>query len=291
MTGFGAGSSDLPGGGRLVVELRAVNHRFLDVRVRAPADQPDLGALVEDLVRKSLGRGRVESAVRLEGWNAPPVTLDVARAKAAFTALEALRDELAPGEPVPLSLLAAVPDLFASHRPRVDPDALRSAAGEAFAAAAAALQEMRAQEGASLARDLGDRLARVEALVSALQAEADQVVDAWHARLRERVARLLDGSDVPVDEARLAQELATLAERSDVAEELTRLASHCAQFRQAMDQGGAAPVGRRLDFLLQEMNREANTIGSKSVEARLAHRVVDLKAELERLREQVQNVL
>jgi len=291
MTGFGAGSSDLPGGWRLVVELRAVNHRFLDVRVRAPADQPDLGALVEDLVRKSLGRGRVESAVRLEGWNAPPVTLDVARAKAAFTALEALRDELAPGEPVPLSLLAAVPDLFASHRPRVDPDALRSAAGEAFAAAAAALQEMRAQEGASLARDLGDRLARVEALVSALQAEADQVVDAWHARLRERVARLLDGSDVPVDEARLAQELATLAERSDVAEELTRLASHCAQFRQAMDQGGAAPVGRRLDFLLQEMNREANTIGSKSVEARLAHRVVDLKAELERLREQVQNVL
>jgi len=290
MTGFGAGVADLDSGGRLVVELRSVNHRYLDVRVRAPSDQPQLGGVVEETLRKHLDRGRVEAVVRLEGQAAPGVSLDEARARDAFAALARLRDELAPGTDVPLALLGAVPDLFAAPRSGASTDELRDAGARAATGATDALIAMRRREGASLAEDLTRRLAQVRRLVTELSRDADDTLDAWHGRLRERVGRLLEGTGVAVDPQRLAQEVATLAERSDIAEELTRLGSHCDQFGEALA-AGDEPVGRRLDFLLQEMNREANTIGSKGADASIAHRVVDLKSELERLREQVQNVL
>ncbi len=147
---------------------------------------------------------------------------------------------------------------------------------------------MREREGASLRDDLARRVARVRHLALEIERRAPNVLDAHRLRLKERAERLRAGSDIEVDDARLEQEIAIFAERCDICEELTRLESHCAQFVELL--GSQESTGRRLDFLLQEMAREANTIGAKSLDATVAHGVVDVKAEIERMREQVQNV-
>ena len=285
MTGFGVGEASTPVG-RLVVEVRAVNHRFLDVRVRAPRELADLGAFAEQLGREKLARGRVEVAIRVESSNGQGVALDEGRARAAFAALCALRDELAPGSEVPLAVLAAVPDLFAPAADRAR-DTMRAGCRDAFDRAVSALEGMRADEGRALADDLRVRLSGVRRAAEAIGLRAPQLVEGYQRRLRARIARLV-GGEAPLDPGRLEQEIALLADRSDVSEELTRLSSHCAQFEALFDSRDAC--GRRLDFLLQEMVREVNTIGSKAQDAEVAHLVVDAKSELERMREQVQNV-
>ena len=288
MTGYGAAAVELPRGGRLLVRLRAVNHRFLDVRVRLPDELLELAPAVERTLR-CLQRGRVEVRVDLEGEGATGLVLRRERARAALEQLRALRDEVAPGEPLPLSLLSVVPELFApEHGP--DPDQWRTVLDEALERATAQLEAMRRAEGEALAADLLARLGHVEQLLGQLEEAAPQVADQLAQRLRERVQRLLqDGVDL--EAGRLEQEVALLAERSDVAEELTRLRSHVAQFRNLLETGAEQPVGRRLDFLLQEMAREANTAGVKCAEAGMQHVVVELKAEIERLREQSNNIL
>jgi uncharacterized protein (TIGR00255 family) len=284
MTGFGVGEAQTPAG-RLIVELRTVNHRFLDVRVRAPRELSDLVSFVENLARERLSRGRVEVAVRVEG-GAAAISLDVERARSAFLALAKLRDELSPESEVPLSILAAVPDLFAPATER-ERESMRVACRAAFEQSLGALGTMRADEGRAHAQDLGARHSAVRKAADAISARAPFVLELYHKRLRQRVGRLL-GPETHVDAGRLEQEVALLADRSDVTEELTRLSSHCSQFDVLLSGGEA--VGRRLDFLLQEMVREANTIGSKAQDADVAHLVVELKSELERMREQVQNV-
>lgn len=288
MTGFGEAQIAL-GESRLLVETRAVNHRYLEVRVRMPRELADHATFVEQLVRKTAGRGRVEVIVRLEGAAAGAPVLDVARARAAFAQLVALRDTLQPGEPVPLSLLSCVPDLFAPSDV-LHGDGARAALTTAVERACDALARMRLVEGHALAADLRARLADVRAHLAALHVRLPQVVAAYRERLRERLALLLRGAEVTVDPARLEQELALFADRADVAEELTRLDSHTTQLDALFDDDGET-VGRRLDFLLQETMREANTIGSKSPDAEVTKHVVSLKADLERMREQAQNVL
>lgn len=287
MTGFGFGEAAVGGAGKLGVEIRAVNHRYLDIRVRVPAQLPDLAGTIETLARERLSRGRFEVTVRLDGPAPFALSLQMERARSVFTALVELRDELAPGTEVPLSLLAAVPDLFV---PTVDVlgDGLRAAATTAFASALVALDEMRAREGAALAQDISRRLASVRALAALVQERAPHVVETYRKKLKERAERLRAGSDVEVDQGRLEQELALFADRVDICEELTRLASHVAHFETVL--AGSEGVGRRLDFLLQEMVREVNTVGAKSQDVPIAHAVVELKAEIERMREQVQNI-
>ncbi len=286
MTGFGLGEAPV-GAGKLAVEIRGVNHRFLDVRVRLPRELMDLSAFVEQLARERLARGRFEIAVRVDGVALGVPVLDRERARAAFKALGELRDELAPGAEVPLSMLGAIPDLFVSSVER-ELDAVRAAARSAFDAAAIALDAMRTREGAALRDDLSTRLARVRELARKVQERAPDVVEAHRRRLRERAERLRAATDLELDGARLEQEIVLFAERSDVCEELTRLESHCGQFAGLL--AGEEAVGRRLDFLLQELAREANTVGAKSPDAQIAHAVVEIKAEVERMREQVQNV-
>ncbi len=285
MTGFGVGEAEAPAG-RLVVEVRAVNHRFLDVRVRAPRELGDLVSFAEHIARERLARGRVEIGIRVEGSAPTAISLDGDRARAAFQALSALRDELAPGSEVPLSLLATVPDLFTAAIDR-ERDSMRASCRVAFERAVDALERMRGDEGAVLAEDLRGRLRAVRKSAEAIALRGPQVVDHHQRRLRQRITRLT-GPEVPLDPGRLEQEIALLADRSDVTEELTRLASHCAQFDALVN--GLEACGRRLDFLLQEMVREVNTIGSKAQDADVAHLVVEVKSELERMREQVQNV-
>ncbi len=286
MTGFGLGEAPV-GTGKLAVEIRGVNHRFLDVRVRLPRELGDLISFVEQLAREKLARGRYEVAVRVDGVTLGAPVLDRDRARAAFQALKELRDELAPGSDVPLSLLGAIPELFVSTVDR-ELERLRAAARTAFDAAVVALDAMRTHEGAALREDLVKRLARVRQLARDVEKRAPEVIETHRKRLRDRAERLRAATDLELDPARLEQEIVLFAERSDVCEELTRLESHCAQFAGLL--GSDEAVGRRLDFLLQELAREANTVGAKSPDATIAHAIVEAKAEIERMREQVQNV-
>ncbi len=286
MTGFGIGEAPL-GAGKLALEIRGVNHRFLDVRVRMPRELSELSAFVEQTAREKLARGRFEIAVRVEGLLLNASVIDRDRARAAYKALCELRDEIAPGTDVPFAMLASVPDLFVSSVER-EIDAVRGALRGAFAAAIVSLDEMRAREGVALRDDLARRLDTVRKLGRLVGERSPDVVEAHKKRLRERADRLRIATELEVDPGRLEQEIALFAERVDICEELTRLESHCMQFAQLTRSSEA--IGRRLDFLLQEMAREANTVGAKSPDAQISHSIVEVKAEIERMREQVQNV-
>ena len=286
MTGFGVGDAPL-GDGRVTVELRALNHRFLDVRVRLPEELLEQSFFVEQLARESLARGRFDIGVRLEGAALPPPLFSIERARALYRGLCQLRDELAPGTDLPITALTGMPDLVTTPT-SADSESSRTAVRAAFEQALQRLDEMRVQEGLALRRELHARLDSARRLRRAISARGGEMLEGYRARLRERLERLLSESGVQLDPLRLEAEIVILADRSDVTEELVRLDSHFDQFAHLLATDG--PVGRRLDFLLQEIGRESNTIGAKSQDAPIAHLVVEMKAELERIREQVQNV-
>jgi uncharacterized protein (TIGR00255 family) len=286
MTGFGA-SRGAAGGEELDVEVRSVNHKFCEVKVRVPRELGSLEIEVARIVKDRLARGGVEVSVRRPGAAsgvAPRV--DVALAESYARAFREIQARLGLPGPVTLAEVLGAEGVVRLEERAVDPDAAREALRRALAGALDALVEMRAREGEALARDLAGRIDGIEALAARVEGLGPQVVEHHRARLAERVQELVRG--VPVDAGRLEQEVALLADRTDVTEELTRLRSHIAQVRGLLQL--AEPGGRKLDFLVQEMHREVNTIGSKSQSAEIATLVVALKAEVERLREQVQNV-
>jgi uncharacterized protein (TIGR00255 family) len=286
MTGFATGQAPL-GAGRVALEIRALNHRFLDVRVRLPNELSEHSFFLEQLARATLARGRYDIGVRLEGPALPPPEFDLERARSAYQALTRLRDELAPGADLPITTVAALPDVMNASS-SADAEVVRESLRAALQSACTNLEKMRRAEGLALRRELLGRVAKARRLCEQTAERSGEVLQLHRTRLRERLARLLDDVGVPLDKGRLETELALMAERSDVTEELVRMRSHFDQLEQLLDVD--APVGRRLDFLLQEIGREANTTGAKSQDAPLAHLVVDLKAEIERMREQVQNV-
>lgn len=286
MTGFGSGRGSA-GGEEVVVEVRSVNHKFCEVKIRLPRE---LGALETDIgrtVKDRLARGGIEVTVRRAGAGgsmAPRVDAPLAEAYARAYAEVAAR--LGLHGQVQLSDIIAAEGVIRLDDRDADLDAARAATERALGQALDALVAMRVREGEALRRDLEARLVTVEGLVVRVEALAPQAVEHHRTRLAERVQELTRG--IPLDPSRLAQEIALLAERTDVAEEVTRLRSHVAQARQLL--GSGEPAGRKLDFLVQEMHREGNTIGSKSQHAEISAVVVALKAEIERMREQVQNV-
>lgn len=286
MTGFGVGAAPL-GGGRVVVEARAVNHRYLDLRVRVPRELADHAMYLEQVARARLTRGRVELAVHAEALPPPAHGFDRARALAAMRSFGDVAKELGLEGPAPISLLGSVPDLFVAEG-SYDPEPARAALREALDVALAGMDSMRRAEGAHLAGELRAMLDRVIEGLDALASHAEGMTARYMARARQRVLALLGGARPEVDGARLEQELATLAERGDVAEEVARLRSHASQAAALF--GRDEGVGRRLDFILQEMLREANTVGAKSTDAAVSSSVVALKSELERMREQAQNI-
>jgi len=288
MTGFGVGDVALAGG-RVIAEVRSVNQRFLDIRARLPRELADLTLFAEQVARERLRRGRVELFVHTEGSVLSACVLDKVRARAAYRALSELRDELAPGAEVPLSLLSSIPDLFA---PPAGPEleAVRGAVKGAVERAIDAMEAMCRREGEALAADLRGRCEVLRQLLRAIMSHLDVAREAARRRLRERLERLVAGSDLSLDASRIETEVLLLAERGDVSEELTRFESHLDQFCSVLSADRTEPVGRRLDFLLQEKLREANTLSAKAQDAFISQQVVAIKVELERLREQVQNV-
>jgi uncharacterized protein (TIGR00255 family) len=286
MTGFGFGDAAFAGG-RLTVEIRSANQRFLDVRARLPAELSHFSMFVEQVVRERVRRGRVDVVVRSEGLGGTPAVLDRERARSAIAALAELRDEMAPGAELPLSLLVAVPGLFSIAEPEAE--TVRGALRTAVEASIHAMETMLRREGDALALDLGTRAGRVSEMLLDVRRRADLLPSIAKKRLEERLMRILVSADAPVDAARLEAELLLFADRSDITEEITRLASHVDQFQATLVEK-SDPVGRKLDFLLQEMLREAHTIAAKAQDSRISERIVAFKVELERLREQVQNI-
>lgn len=288
MTGYGAASAE-SADRRFEVELRSVNHRYCDVRTHLPSELAALSKPLEDYVRKQVTRGRVDVSVQIElrSTEALRPHVDLDRARMYFEACREVADALE----LPLTIGAEqVLEASGAIRMTTPPPDLDGAKEALFAAAGdalVALLAMRRAEGAALENDLASHLDGVKALASAIGRDLHRAVADRKRKLEQRIDELL-GSEHALDSNRLAQEVAMIADRVDVTEELERLQSHCDQFKGLLSKESS--VGRKLDFLIQEMNREANTIGSKCADAAIAHLVVDLKAELERMREQVQNV-
>jgi uncharacterized protein (TIGR00255 family) len=282
MTGYGRGVVQ-QGDVRATVDVRAVNHRFVDLKLRGAAVSPAVEEAIASKVRSAIERGAVTVSVHVQReTGAAGMSIDAVAAKRAYELLTQTANRLGLAGP-DLALVLAQPGVVvdAGEAAAEDPPVLG-----ALDAALAQLDQMRIAEGKALAADLEARLAELLALRATIATLAAGVPMLASRRLHERVKRLLD--DVEVDPARLAQEVALLADRADVTEELVRLTSHVDQMRALLDSPGAA--GRRLDFLVQEIGRELNTIGSKSTVAEISATVVEAKAVLEKVREQVQNV-
>jgi uncharacterized protein (TIGR00255 family) len=287
MTGYGKGEAASPAG-RFVVEIRAVNSRYAEVTVKLPRSLLALEGEVKRLVTERIKRGKVDVFVQRDGIVGPDALpkANIPLAKAYHDAFLRMKEALGLPDPISLFLLAGQKDVLTTSEAESTPEEVKGDLLAAVAGAIVTLEGMRGQEGAALLADLQGRLGTVDALLGGVAERAPRSVAANAERLRERVLQLAGESGV--DEARLAQEVAILADRGDISEELVRFRSHQAQFAATLEL--AEPVGRKLDFLLQEMNREVNTVGSKAGDLEIAALVVELKAELEKIREQVQNV-
>jgi uncharacterized protein (TIGR00255 family) len=288
MTGFGRGEAHLEDV-HVSVELRAVNHRFADLQFKAPRAYGALQPRIEARVREDIERGRIEILVRREvaSADARVVVIDEGLATSYAKAASQLADRLGrSGEQLPLRDLLGLPGVAQVRDAEVDPDGDLPIVLEAIGAALTALIGMRVAEGARLAADVRSRLAEIERLVG----EVEQLASEAPALIRDRIVRRVQGllGDVKVDADRLLQEASVLADKVAIDEETTRLRSHLAQAEELLNTPGA--VGRRLDFLIQEFQREVNTIGSKATGTQIAPRVVAMKSEVEKIREQVANI-
>ncbi len=292
MTGFGEAEqdSDL---GRVRVEMRTVNHRYLNVQVRVPGGMDRLQNTLEAHVRSRFARGHLTLRVSLgPGSTDDPdaVPVDVERARGYRNALRRLQEELGVGGSVDVGLIAGFREVFREPEAEagaeeLDPELVLELTDQA----ADQVLEMREAEGARLAQDLSQRLDAMEVELEAIEVRAPERLVEHRDRLRETVRELLDGQ-APVDEDRIAREIAHLAERWDIHEELVRFRSHLEMFRDTLEAGSPDGVGKRFGFIAQEVLREVNTMGSKANDAELAQHVVNLKGEVERLREQLENI-
>ena len=285
MTGYGAGEKPL-GEASVSVEARSVNHRYLEVSCRGPRWSLALEGEVREAVKKRFSRGRFDIYIRSgeEGNHASPI--DAEAAKSLLAELNSLKSELGIAGEVDLSILTSFRDLLKSAEPEPDKDEIRAVLLESLGDALDALGEMRRKEGAALAKDILEHLAAVKDGCEEIAERLSEARRLLTGRMRERILEIAEGVDM--EEGRLEQEMIYAAERGDISEELSRLASHVVQFREMLETEG--PIGRKLDFLTQEMNREANTISSKSIDLTLTQSAVEVKSAIEKIREQVQNV-
>lgn len=288
MTGFGAAEGPV-GGSRVSVELRSVNHRFFNPSLKLPNALSKWEGEAREFLRQRISRGHVTVSARVVRDETTGMVLDEVRFAAAAAALKELKERYGLSGDVDVATVLRMPDILQVSR---DDAGLETGTVEellaVIAAATRALHEMRLAEGGRLAQVISERLALVEEAVARLNARAPERLEAQRLRLRENVERLAGG--ISVDPQRLAQEIAILADKLDVGEELDRFGSHITAFREALASRTGEGVGKRLGFLLQELLREANTTGSKANDAPMLQDVVAIKEELERIREQVENV-
>ena len=271
------------------VEMRCVNRRYCEIVVHMPTELLPLEELVKKLIGAKISRGRVEVTVKRQTdlFEVPQVQVNLPLARSYYRALCKLDEVLGTDEGVRLETVLAMDKIVVPSEPKLDLQKTQEALSSCIQEALGHIDTMRIREGERIYDDFQHRLGLVEEEVSALRQMAPSVFAEYRDKLADRIARLTEGK-IELDANRLAQEAAFLADKSDITEEIVRTESHLEQFRVMIDSEGS--VGRALDFLLQELNREINTVGSKAGDAALSQKVVGIKSELEKIREQVQNI-
>jgi uncharacterized protein (TIGR00255 family) len=287
MTGFGRGEYSRDGK-EFTVEVKTVNHRYFDIYIKMPRQIGFLEDRVRELLGKAISRGKIDVYITYTNYgdDAKRVVIDEQLAKAYISALEELRDKFSLADDISVSILAKCPDVMKVEQDEEDGEQLWEILKTALDNAVASLIRMREIEGEALKRSLLERGDAVGAVIESIAARAPEIPKEYKAKLTDRIRDLLEQQ--AVDENRIAMEVALFADRCSIDEELVRLRSHFEQMKQIL--GMDQPIGRKLDFLVQEMNREINTIGSKANDLEITRLVVDVKSEIEKIREQVQNI-
>jgi len=277
MTGFGSAEK-----GCFKVELRSVNHRFLDLSIKMPQNLSRLEMPLRNMVKERFSRGRFDILVSIIHEGRPKVRIDAEMARGIHDALRSLKDELSLEGSVSVETMAGFRELILSEDVEYDEEPLYAAFREAMEK----LKAMRRREGEAIVNDMGSRLDRLEKLNGEVAQLCPSVVNECRERLRTRLATLF--GDLKFDETRVLQEAAIMAEKADISEEITRITSHASQMKKILSDGDT--IGRRAEFILQELNREVNTIASKADDYRISSITVEMKSELEKMREQAQNI-
>lgn len=287
MTGFGRGEAEA-GGRQWVAEIRCVNHRYLDLKIKLPKGYAGLEKQAREMLSATMQRGRVDVSLTVTGdfSDLQKIEVNSTIANTYRDALANLGKSLELEDDTTLSMLTSYPEVMVLKKQNEDLDTVWPAMEQALAQAISTCDTMRIQEGSAMAKDLHERLITFSEVVQEIGNSIPELLQKREQTLNERLQKLLD--KVQLDPQRLAQEVAILADKTDVTEEMVRLDCHINQFRSFLEADEA--TGRKLDFLLQEFLREVNTMASKINDATIAHLTVDLKAELEKMREQVQNI-
>ncbi len=287
MTGYGRGEAVLHDR-TILVELRAVNNRYLDCTVKIPRLYVFAEEAIKSCVQKQVGRGKVDVFVSIDATAADriEVSLNKPVADGYYQALKQMQAAYGLTDDISLSLLSRFPDVFLVEKEQGDADVIAGDIVQVLTQALADFNAMREREGEKLAQDIRGRARTIAGLVGQVEERSPQTVAEYREKLRQRMQEVLENTQL--DESRILTEAALFADKVAVDEETVRLRSHLDQLEQMLEQGGA--IGRKLDFLIQEFNREANTIGSKCSDVTLARVVVELKGEIEKIREQVQNI-
>jgi uncharacterized protein (TIGR00255 family) len=286
MTGFGRGEFTR-GTSTFSVDVRSVNHRYCDVSVRMPRSMTAMEEKVREFVSEKISRGKVDVYINYStfGQNSQ-VRLDTNLAKAYVDSLNTLKEMFEIKDDISLSLITRFPDIMALETVEQDMEELWLILKEALEIAFNALVEMRKREGERLKGDLLEKLTVVKGFVESIKEKSYGIVDEYKNKLYDKIKELIN--DIPVDENRLLTEVAIFADKASIDEETVRLESHMDELRKALNFNG--PVGKKLDFIIQEMNREVNTIGSKITDLGILNNVIGIKTEIEKIREQVQNI-
>jgi uncharacterized protein (TIGR00255 family) len=288
MTGYGRGEAHHDGL-KFTVELNSVNRRQADIVLDLPREMIELEPRIRDEINAAVSRGRLNVVVtfhRADGTKASEVRLDEPLAKAYMRAIGKLRKDLKLNGSITTDALLRCPGVLKLNEPEIDPEKIWPHVEKALKKALAGLIKMRSKEGLHLRQDLLNRIDHLSKGVEKIQKLSPVMMERYREQLHDRIRH--SGLEISMDDERLMKEIAFFADRSDITEELTRLASHLSQYRDNLN--SSEPVGRTLDFLSQEINREINTIGSKANHAEISQTVVSMKSELEKIREQIQNV-
>ncbi|NWF92036.1 MAG: YicC family protein [Syntrophaceae bacterium] len=287
MTGYGRaeGETSL---GRVAVETRSMNHRYCDINVKVPRRFAPFESRIRDLIRSDVSRGRIDVSLKVDSGEGEKLQfeVDLPLAKQYYQALQSLKKSFKLRDPITLTLLMGAKDLITAKEEAGDIEPYWHEIMPILRRSAQEMDQMKRSEGEALARDLHHRLKKIAQRVADIKHLFPLRLQSYQNRLHERIRSLLNG--VEVDAARFQQEVAFLAERSDITEEIVRVESHLAQFGLLLK--GEEPVGRKMDFLIQEIHREVNTISAKANDAEISQGVVEIKSELEKIREQVQNI-
>jgi len=271
------------------VEIRSYNNKYLDIVLRLPRGYVEMEEKIKSLVQEKVSRGRIEIGLKMTDLSeeAYEYEVDEIKAKAYYKALNKLQETLDMSSEIPVNIVSGFNGIIRPADMNKDLDVKWPAVRDCISRAVDGLNDMRAKEGEFIAKDFEARLDFIEECVEKIEKESGGLIELYQERLKNRIS-VLTRDTIEIDQGRIAQEAAFLADRSDISEEVVRAKSHAQQFRDIM--AGEEPAGRKLNFLLQEFNREFNTVGSKVGKSEISHIVVDLKSELEKIREQVQNI-